>query len=382
MASTKIDPDLTKLAPLAFSAGWNICELYFIKLPKRVKLLDPNQLPVRLPELSSMPAWQRAKLVALRTKAEIAKLGLPTTESSTLDFDELGQEEEAETLLKKRVYALHISNFNQLAAVNAQLLLAYRLGVALAMTVLAVRAPLKSPYANELQGARVGTILEWLDALRSVLPAHSVDSVKFTLVQWRDWAANLKTNTSNDSRSTSSLRKQGEGWRALLSGEKSAVDTLEAEDYLRAATKLVKRLGRLLIASAVSGLGIAAMFVVALLILAGAWILSTGFSLTKLVAVVLALGAPAGITASSLQAALKRSLSTAQTPIWGALLVEAIGEASYINPAGHTPVHTPWWRRLCSEIRPASAETQTGDDEEAPQVSDQSELESSSSADN
>ena len=373
VGSARTDKDLAKLAPLAFSAGWNICELYFAKLPKRVKLLDPAQLPTRLPELSSMPGWQRAKLIALRTAAETAQLGILATASTSLSFDALGEEDDAATLFKQRIYALHVANFDQLAAVNAQLLLAYRLGAALAMTVLTVRAPLKSPYANELKSARVGTILEWLDALRTVLPEHSVDAVRFTLIQWRDWAGKAKADAPNDPRSTSSLRKQGEGWRALLSGEKSAADMLEAEDYLRAATKMVRRLGRLLIASTISGLGIIALFVVGLLIAAGAWILSTGFSVTKLVAVALALGAPAGITASSIQAALKRSLSKAQTPIWEALLVEAIGEASYVNPLGRTPVHTPWWGRLWIRIWPVSRETQPDQDEDSIQVDDQTE---------
>ena len=374
MATAKTDKDMTKLAPLAFSAGWNICELYFAKLSKKVILFDLTQLPPRLPELGSMPRWQRVKLIALRIETEVAQLGLPVPSSPRLDFDELAKGDQAETLFRERVLAFHIANFNQLAAVNgAQLLLAYRLGAALAMTVLTVRAPLKSPYATELKFAKVGTILEWLDALRTVLPIHSVDAVGFTLVQWRDWASKLKTNTPNDPRTTSSLRRQGESWRALLAGEKPAADMLEAEDYVRAATKMARRLGRLLISAAVSGLGLIALLVAGLLIAAAAWILSSGFSVTKLVAVALALGAPVGITASSIQSALKRTLSSAQAPIWGALLVDAIGEASYVNPAGRTPAHTAWWRRPWNRIWPVPTENQTDEDEDTPQVSDQNE---------
>lgn len=352
----KKEQDLTDLVPLAFSAGWNISELYFSKLPQKVKLLDAVELPPRLPELSTMPAWQRAQVTALRLAADIGRLGLPDNLPASLNFDALATKEAADASFRSQVYALHLAVFNALAARDARVLLSYRLGVALAMTVLSVRGKTPSPYSEELKAPRVGTIQQWLDGLRTLLPSHSADAVKYTLREWSSWAGKRKPGTPNDARSTGSLRRQGEQWRSLLSGEKPAADMLEVEDYARAASRMVKRIGGLVIRSTFSWLGLVTLLILLLLVGAALWILSTGVNLTKIVAVLLALGTPIGLTASSVRTAVKRSLAAAQAPIWSALLVEAIGEATYINPIGHTPAHVSLWRRAWLRVFPPPAQ--------------------------
>jgi hypothetical protein len=81
-----------------------------------------------------------------------------------------------------------------------------------------------------------------IDDLGSALPPHAGHSVRASILQWR---ASIETRSKvvpEQQETWLQLARQGELWRALLSGEKDGPDMLEIEDYLDAAERLSRRM--------------------------------------------------------------------------------------------------------------------------------------------
>jgi hypothetical protein len=114
---------------------------------------------------------------------------------------------------------------------------AYGLGRALADTC---RKPSDAAtLKTELGRNRVANLLGWLDDLSSALRAHAAHSVAESLGRCCDWSEDHGV-ADVDQRTLATLRRQGEPWRALLSGEKRATETLEIDNYLDAAQDLAR----------------------------------------------------------------------------------------------------------------------------------------------
>jgi hypothetical protein len=125
------------------------------------------------------------------------------------------------------------------------------------------------------------------------------------------------------------LRRQGELWRALLSGEKQGADMLEIENYLDAAQDLVSR-------AAVISRGVVRRMpmlsaLIAVLLGGGVALLILG-STTQLVGGVTSILAAVGLTWKSLGGALGQLVEKLERPLWGAVLDDAIADAITLLP--------------------------------------------------
>ena len=78
--------------------------------------------------------------------------------------------------------------------------------------------------------------------LKTALPAHSSYTVSWTLQQWEGWVAKAEDTDLVGARSL--LRRQGQQWRAVLSGERLGEDFLSTIDLIDAAKGLSSRIGR------------------------------------------------------------------------------------------------------------------------------------------
>ncbi len=143
------------------------------------------------------------------------------------------------------VFNLHVELLAALTAANFELGKAYGLGRALADTTREPRS--LDALTEELRAGRVATLQAWLLDLASAFPPHAARPVSYSLLLWRDWAAKPSRNSGEDDRRVLRLaRRQGERWRAVLSGEKQATDMLELQDYVMAGSDMLRRLGSLL----------------------------------------------------------------------------------------------------------------------------------------
>lgn len=131
-----------------------------------------------------------------------------------------------------------------------------------------------------------------------------------------------------------SLVRQGEVWRALLSGEKPGTAMLELRDYVAAAARalgngitLVRRLWPALLV---------ALF---LLVLGTLVLLGIQGPGAKLVGLASFAGA-VGITWKGIGGGIGAVIKKLQEPVWGAALDEEIASAITILPAGVKPTTT------------------------------------------
>ena len=118
------------------------------------------------------------------------------------------------------------------------------------------------------------------------------------------------------------LHRQGQLWRAILSGEKDGVDLLTADDYVWAADQLLGHLRRLT-------LGFLRRFWITTT--AVAVVLSVRAVSTTVVAVLTAAGA-IGITWKGAASGLGRVLAQAQRPLWDSELDVAVANAVTLMP--------------------------------------------------
>ncbi|HME05062.1 MAG TPA: hypothetical protein VKG38_18715 [Solirubrobacteraceae bacterium] len=332
-AVTQPEPMPDPLVSVAFGLGWHIAELY-------QPASWPSKPPARgvdLPGLGSLSAAERALVglsqidVALnQLKSAITEQGLtgPTTVQARHTLEAGAPTDEA---FRNQIFDLHLKLLAVLTAASFKLGKAYGLGRALADTT---RQPHDiQTVKHQLAPHRVATIKAWLDDLTSVLPAHAGHAVGDSLEQWREWAEDTppKLNAGEDiTRALRLLRRQGERWRGLLSGEKRGVDALSLEDYVYAGSDALKQAGALVWRF----LGrFAALLLLALVLFAGGvWLILSDSNAAHIAAGLAGILASLGITWKGVGGSLGTTAGKLERPIWEAALDAQIAQALTLRP--------------------------------------------------
>jgi hypothetical protein len=183
-------------------------------------------------------------------------------------------------------------------------------------------------------------INSWLADLHSYFQPSAADAVEHGLSTWSAWAATpdlfngKQVNRERDgSKIRRALTRQGQVWRALLSGEKNPADLLKLEDYVRAATGMVGTVARLagsfLIATP---LGILLIVLTLATTVALAYVVVAGVAREVIAGAIALFGGTLGVTAGGVVASVKKVLSQAEEPLWQAELTRSIGVAALVEP--------------------------------------------------
>jgi hypothetical protein len=308
----------------AFALGWQMAELY----RRGETQATQAQLQVDLPEVGSLAGPDRrnlrfaqvdAALARLRQAITDAGLSVPTTDAVR------GAAERGEAEARAAILALHAELLRVLTAADFRLGKAYGLGRALCDTC---RVHSAKDVQRELGSDRVGNLYSWLLDLKTVLPPHAGESVYQSLREWELWASQPEVDShpldwERDQGTVEQvLFRQGEIWRALLSGEKKATDMLVARDYADAAGKLfmdgVALLKRLpwqlwLVVGGALGLAVAGLILASLI-----------GNVSSVVAALGGLAAALGISWTGLRQTLGTAAASLRKPLWGAALDRAI----------------------------------------------------------
>jgi hypothetical protein len=172
-----------------------------------------------------------AKLKDLVTKTT---LSLPTEElEQCLAAAETDARREAVANVDSKALAV-------LSATDVRLGKAYFVGRALMN--LTTRPTPEATLKSHLTGPRVAPVVAAIDDLSSALAAHAGHSVRASVLEWRASIEARSEVAPENTETWLQLARQGELWRALLSGEKSGPDMLEVADYLDAAERLSRRM--------------------------------------------------------------------------------------------------------------------------------------------
>jgi len=320
---------------IALGLGWHVAELYHSdRLPGEGEPSEADSLP----GIGRLPRETRADLLVLQITAEAERLTL----DGLAVVDRAGWLHDGHIdadALKQVVGRDHEALLKTLTARTPRLGLAYGLGRSLAETMLLPRTQEPASFQRPFSPYRLGALKDRLADVQAALPPYAAEAVGHTLDAWARWVVGAAIGevpaqwaTTQKREVGQALRRQGEVWYGLLTGQMDPLRLLRLEDYDAAATSLVRSVGTLawefLTATWIGRtLGLVAV-VIGLALLA---IAVTGQGAALAGVAVLWLGA-LGITAGSVAAAVRQTLRQARLPLWDAALARGIGAA-----ARHTP---------------------------------------------
>jgi hypothetical protein len=322
----------------AFRLGWRFAQLYHD--PHRATL-EANgkrgKLPPHLPSLGELSDGNRTELILREIEHDVTSL---KPELSTADNDPAS----LDTMLNIMRGAIDskgkktqvLETFRHLrieiGADDAHLSTAIDLGRMLADTVILAKSP--AAYLAEFGPYRLQNAYEWLEDLHTSFPSHVSDAVKGSLQIWQQWVANTGgvAPAGQDQHVRQMLSLQGERWRRLLSGEILPGDLLTADNYRRAASDYLGRIGRLT-------WSFARRFWPAIIVVLGGtgaiiWaILAYAPAGAASVAALIATAAGSlGVSWKTVGSTLGKVAAQAEQPLWNAEVLEAIVVATFIPP--------------------------------------------------
>jgi hypothetical protein len=317
----------------AFALGWQTAELYRLHEWPGQLPASPDELPAELPGVGSLSAEQRGGVgldqvdVALLNLDPLIKHAGLTPPDTKAARDALAHGVDRQFLWE--VFELHVSLLSLLTAADFRLGKAYGLGRALADVCGGPNdlESLRGRFARE----QIATVRAWIADLTTLFPPHAGHSVIQSLDKWVQWAdGSAKGTPQDDDRTILLLRRQGERWRAVLSGEKAAVDLLELGDYVSAGFGMLKRLGSLTLRFAVPFLPLIVLIVS--LIAGGVALILHQADSSHIAAGLGALIASAGLTWKGIGGSLGKVVGNLERPLWQAELDAAIAVAITLVP--------------------------------------------------
>jgi len=333
--------------------------------PSRLAMIDAAtraMLDDSLPGLGSLKAEERRSLLINQVKHDIDLVWVQTDPPLAAELkvqvdaaaakDAFGFGLDIEAIHKILLEGLTVSEF--------RIGKSYGLGRALAETVLIPCAvatsrgveglssdrdkgiAVKTALLGMFEGDRVFTIQGWLLDLRDWFDGHAADAVSTTLGGWGFWMFRPTMDDPNipfdwDDRKTrlrieAALRRQGDVWRGLLSGEKNPMDIAGPTYYFAAMASVVRKVAGLAWSFLGTGIG---LLLFLLIIVAGAalYISSTAHNTTGILSAAVALLTTLGVTTGSAGSAVQKAWANAEGPLWEAEVSAAIANAAWENPA-------------------------------------------------
>lgn len=365
----------------AFVLGWHIAELFHSKVPGSVRRRQASL--GKLTGIGELDPLAQARLLLAQVQVDLQRVWQlldvdhqqpdPSRVQSLLEADA-----RAPGQFQGAMAALHGELLVALTAADFRLGKAYGLGRALAETALLPDAKNPQTFQRLFARYRLANLLEWLADLKSVFPPHAAEAVRGSLPAWAAWSQDpilrppldqqrqpwdgevedpapvtmppapptgwvhsrwmlarrqhlpkgrpVDWSSAPDRESvTRALHRQGQLWRAVLSGEKDCVDLLSGDDYVRAADRLLGHLRRLL-------LGFLRRFwittwLLAVLVVVIAATLVFVHTASRVAAVVLTAAGAIGLTWKSAASGLGRVLGQVQRPLWESELDTAVADA-------------------------------------------------------
>ncbi len=331
-SDNQASPELSKPAAesavkTAFSLGWQMARLY--ESPESSKKNEP--LENDLPGLSALESGSRTRLGiaqaddALETLQAFLgkKVALPNTGALRGEI-ERGADPSA---VREAILELHVNLLVDLTATDFRLGKAYGLGRALADTCATEFSAPDKALKRHLGRDRALVLVGWLYDLKTVLPDHSGQAVANSLHRWVRWWEKEHPGpgaSEEVKRVVRDLHRQGQRWRAILSGEKACKDILETSDYVEAGRGMLRRAGQIVISFARQMW--APLAIAGLLLVVGIALMFIDNSAAQVIAGLGTVAGGLGITWRSASHSLGRISHRLGEPLWGSELDRVIAD--------------------------------------------------------
>jgi hypothetical protein len=210
-----------------------------------------------------------------------------------------------------------------LSAADFRLGKAYGIGAALLN--LTTRPSPDAMLASHLTSERIAPVIAAIDDLSSALPAHAGHGVRDSVREWQKSVEAGSEVAPEAIETWLQLARQGELWRSVLAGEKSAPDLLEIDDYVEAADRLSHRMRSAAIAVAKRFPEVCALVV--LLFVLGVALIAFTDSEAAIIAGAGTVLASLGLTWRGIGRSLGGLAGKLEQPLWGAEIDIAVTQA-------------------------------------------------------
>jgi hypothetical protein len=328
---------------LAVCVGWRIAQLYDSDELPGPSAHQDAVLPPHLPGFGEMSDHERARALAVHVGADLTSmrdaLGLDVMPTVAPVLEALKVPRHSRDDVRAVVLDLYLEVRDLIAGSDVSAATAFGLGRMLADTTLLPTDKAPQILAERFEEHRLANAFGWLDDLDAKLPSRSAATVRATLAEWEQWVARLSRTpqgaidpTALTEAAIRALRRQGDIWRRLLTGEKRPDQLLDSQAYIGAAIKLLGaacRVGRhylwrwswaILLAA---GLVAAAIWAPLAYAPAGT---------SRVAAVVVPAAGFLGISWLGIRATLGRALRQAEGALWEAEVTAAIAKAAATTP--------------------------------------------------
>jgi len=343
---------------LALCVGWRMAELYNRdELPGPPRDQEADGVPAHLPGLGEMSGHERACALAAHVGADLASLSralglgsMPTAAPIAAALQVPGHSRDS---VRAAVLDLYLKVRDTVAGSDVSAATAFGLGRMLADTALLPTEQDPEILAERFEDHRLANAYGWLNDLDASLPPRSAATVRATLAGWQRWVARLPRTpqgpidtaalTQADIRA---LKRQGDTWRRLLTGEQRPDQLLDSQAYIGAATRLLGAAWRI-------GLHYLWKWSWAILLGAGAVSAAVWAPLayapagtSRVAAVAVSAAGFLGVSWLGVRATLGRALRQAEGALWDAEVTAAIAKVAATTPRNRTISGSALRRRL------------------------------------
>jgi hypothetical protein len=321
----------------AFLVGWRLAQLY-ARPSHSGKISAVFTKAGYLPEIpENFTPPQQANLVWTNLKGDLEALPGSTSKESEEAITALSvtikDEQYTEAALATGISRVYENTLKNVIFVHPQLAKAIVLGRQLTDLVVGP-ANGTVTFQEQLDADLVKSTCVLLDDLQSCFPKRAAAAVSGSLVYWQQWAAESPAEDTPAVREQ--LRRQGEQWRSLLTGEIDPDDLLGLHDYRQAFMDYVGQVGWLCQQNPWLWVTAAAV------ILGGAGgiacIVEWAPKGAAVIAAIIATAAGAlGITWKTIAVTASKAATLLERPMLDRGLSDAVKFAAFIQPAALTP---------------------------------------------
>ena len=288
-----------------------------------------------------MTPHEKACALAAHVGADLAKLGtavgieMPTAKSVEEALDVVGH---ARDDVRTAIHDLYLDVRDRLAGSDPAAALGFGLGRMLADTALLPTSAEPKVLGEQFERWRLGNAFEWLGDLDAALPARSAAAVRSSLRAWETWVSKRTRSDGTvdpskvDEVAMRALRRQGDMWRRLLTGEQVADQLLDTKAYVRAASSLLANARRLAFHYLWKWLPAILLAVGSVAAAVWAAVTYAPSGTDRVTAVLFSAAGFLGVSWAGIRATLGRALRQAEAAMWDAEVVAAIGKAATITP--------------------------------------------------
>jgi hypothetical protein len=217
----------------AFLVGWRLTQIHAnpVHMPQLPTLVADNNGVAEI--LTHFNSAKQAQVVRQGLEADLSKLpggdSPDTTSAKTTFWQHLENPDYPAPTIATSIETLLGCILADTYVADPDLAKAIVVGEQLAEYVFGPAEP--DVLAGRLSEEKVRGTCSLLTELQARFPVRATAAVAGSLAYWQRWA---EENRSTDSDTGMALRRQGELWRSLLTGEARADDLLELRDYRQA----------------------------------------------------------------------------------------------------------------------------------------------------